>query len=407
MFCPYPNCGGDAISVPGSSCGRCQQPLLACTRCKAENRALARFCRNCGKPIALPSLEIHLGKSLRDKIKPRRLGEVRNRNSGVASFGGYLWLINRHGELYQASSGANELYYCATLPGGGFSFPLNIEEDDKRGPVIYTNNNQSILQYDILAGQVEKLFEIESNISTLVSGVLKRGQHFYFLTQGAGNDSRSLKCSDGDLSYSLGNLTFHDSLTSPLRRIGNDLWVITREKLLVFPNFSAEAPKELPWNPWHLWVTSKGVLYSEKVTTDQGDTQSVWRVTYGGRIFEHYSLVQGLRLTAKIAASHDGQTVTFIPNGIKIFDFAMNSIDELTGIVHVHNPQGILLSTPFLFWFETINRSVYAWKIRNPKVHELWSFKEEKINFSEFLVTSSSLYGFTEEEIWRWDLQGA
>lgn len=405
MSCPYPNCAGEGVVA--LSCLSCTQPLTACTECKSDNRTLARYCRNCGKPISAKSVSV--STSLKEKLSPRRLGEVRGRSANILSYGGYVWLISAHGELYKAWSGAKQLVRCATFREGGFSFPLNLELEDRRGPVIYTNNHHSIFSYSVLSAKFEKLFALEDGNSRLVSGVVKRGKDFYYLTQATAANSNShltLNSSGNKLSYLLGSFTLHDSSVSPLQCIGDDLWVITREKVFVFRN-SIESPKEFSWNPWRLWVTSKGILYSERVTGVAGTTQSVWRLTFGGRGFEQYSLATGLSLTARLATSYDGQTVLFTHSGIEVFDAAMNSVGELTGIVQVHNPQGILLSRPFIFWFETSDRSVRAWEIGESKVYSLWSFTGETANFSEFLLSGSSLYGFTEEEVWRWDLLGS
>lgn len=405
MSCPYPNCAGESV-VALPSCQSCTRPLLICSNCGAENRSLARSCRKCGKRISARNPDI--SKSLKDNISPRRLGEVRGRNPSALSYGGYLWLISDHGELYQTSSGAKALFHCATFPEGGFTFPLNLEIDDQSGPVIYTNNHHSVLRYNVLSAKIEKLFE-DGN-SRIVSGVIKRGKNFYYLTQESVADSQAhftLNTSNNKLSYPLGGSTLHDAWSSPLQRIGDDLWVITREKVLVFRNFSAEPPKEFSWSPWHVWVTPKGILYSERVKKGiTGDTQSIWRLTFGGKDFERYSLAQNLSLTARIATSQNGETVVITNSRIEVFDFAMNSIGELAGIVQVHNPQGILLSPPFIFWFETFDRSVRAWTIGDSRVHSLWSFKERRNNFSRFLLSGNSFYGFTEEEVWQWDLQG-
>lgn len=405
MSCPYPNCAGDGIAAL-SSCESCTQPLLACAECGNVNRTLARYCRNCGNLISAQSLSA--GASLNEKMAPRRLGEVRGRSASILSYGGYVWLISAHGELYKAWSGAKHLVRCATFREGGFSFPLNLEFDDKSGPAIYTNNHHSIFRYSILSARFEKLFEIED--SRLVSGVVKRGKDFYYLTQETAADSKphlTLNSSGHKLSYPLGSFTLHGSSGSPLQCIGDDIWVITREKVFVFRNFPTESPREFSWSPWRLWPTSKGILYSEKKTGVGGHTQSIWRLTFGGAGFERYSLVAGLSLTTRIATSQEGQTVLFTHSGLEVFDAAMNSDEELTGIVQVHNPQGILLSRPFIFWFETSDRSVRAWEIGESKVYSLWSFTGETVNFSEFLLSGSSLYGFTEEEVWRWDLLGS
>lgn len=406
MSCPYPNCAGEGV-VALSWCQSCTQPLLVCTDCGNDNRTLARYCRNCGKPI--PAGGLSVDTFVKEKILPRRLGEVRGRSASILSYGGYVWLMSAHGELYKASSGANQLVRCATFREGGFSFPLNLELDDN-GPVIYTNNHHSVFSYSVLSAKFEKLLELEDGNSRLVSGVVKRGKDFYYLTQETAANSKShltLNSSGNKLSYLLGSVTLHGSAVSPLQYIGDDLWVITREKVFVFRN-SIELPKEFSWNPWRVWVTSKGVLYSEKVRTGVGGTtQSIWRLTFGGGGFEQYSLAVGLSLTTRIATSQDGQAVLFTHSGIEVFDAAMNSVEELTGIVQVHNPQGILLSRPFIFWFETSDRSVRAWEIGESKVYSVWSFTGETINFSEFLLSGSSLYGFTEEEVWRWDLRGS
>jgi hypothetical protein len=311
--------------------------------------------------------------------------------------------------LYKAWSGAKQLVRCATFQEGGFSFPLNLELDDKSGPAIYTNNHHSIFRYSILSGRSEKLLEIEN--SRLISGVVKHGKNFYYLTQETAANAQphlTLNSSSHKHSYPLGNYALPGSSASPLQCIGDDLWVITREKVFLFRNFPTESPKEFSWNPWRLWPTSKGLLYSEKVRAGiAGNTQSIWRLSFGGAGFEHYSLASGLSLTTQVAASEDGQTVLFTYSGIEVFDAAMNSVEELTGIVQVHNPQGILLSRPFIFWFETSDRSVRAWEIGESKVYSLWSFTGENVNFSEFLLSGSSLYGFTEEEVRRWDLLGS
>jgi len=407
MSCPYPNCVGEGV-VALPSCPSCTQPLLSCSDCGNDNRTLARYCRNCGKPITAQSLSV--STSLKEKIVPQRLGEVRGRSASLLSFGGYVWLISAHGELYKAWSGAKHLVRCATFREGGFYFPLNLDLDDQSGPVIYTNNHHSIFRYNVLSAKFEKLFELEEPDSRLVSGVIKRGRNFYYLTQETAAGPKphlTLNSSGNKLSCPLGSFTLHDSSVSPLQCIGDDLWVITREKVFVFRNFPTESPKEFSWNPWQLWATSKGILYSEKVGTGiAGNTQSIWRLTFGGGGFEQYSLAAGLSLTTRIATSQDGQTVVFTHSGIEVFDAAMNSVEELTGIVQVHNPQGILLSSPFIFWFENSDRSVRAWEIGESKVYSLWSFTGETVNLSEFLFSGSSLYGFTEEEVWRWDLLG-
>ena len=381
------------------------RPLLTCPHCGNENRSLARYCRGCSKRI--PAQTPDISKSIRDLIAPQRLGEVRGKNPGTLTYGGFLWLISEQGELYQASGGAKQLFPCAKFPEGGFSFPLTIEIDDKNGPIIYANNHRGVFKYNVLAEKVDKLFEVADSNSRIVSGLIKRGLDFYYLTQESRAHSAvrlTLSSSDKKFSYPLAAVTLHGSLSSPLQRIGDDLWVITREKLLVFQNFSAAKPREFSWNPWRIWVTSKGILYSEKANTGVGgDTQSIWRLTFGEAGFEHYSLAEGLSLTARVATSEDGKAVIFTPSGIKVFDAALNSMAELTGIVQVHNPQAIQLSPPFIFWFETADRSIRAWTIGASRIFSLWSFTAS-VNFSQFLLTGSSLYGFTEEEVWRWGL---
>jgi hypothetical protein len=333
---------------------------------------------------------------------------VRGRNPSTVLYGGYLWLISDRGELYQTSTGASQLFCCATFPEGGFTFSLNLEIDDNNGPVIYTNNHHAAFRYSVLSGKIDKLFEVEVNNSRIVSGVIRRGRTFYYLTQDTATGADFiLNSSDKKFSYPLGSFTLHDSSISPLQLIGDDLWVVTREKVLLFRNSSPETPKEFSWKPWHIWVTFKGILYSERVTTAvTGDTQSIWGLTFGGQGFERYPYAGDLSLTARIAANQDGQAVTFTSSGIEVFDSTMNSIGKLTGIVQVENPKAILLSNSFISWFETSDRSVRAWALGDPKVYSLWSFTQT-VNFSKFLLSGSSLYGFTDEEVWRWDLVGA
>ncbi|MEK6280181.1 MAG: hypothetical protein AABN95_07475 [Acidobacteriota bacterium] len=348
---------------------------------------------------------------MKNRIEPLRVGELQNLSPEVTSYRGILWLMTTLGELYQTSSGATQLSKCATLPGSGFSFPLSIDEDDRRGPSIHANNNETSFRYDILSGKYEGLFDADGNYRAFASAVVRHAESFYYLTKDFHDDAITqieIRSSGAKLRYSLQGLSLLDSSTSPLQHIGTDLWVITREKLIVFPNFSADAVKELDWNPWRIWVTAKGIWYSEKLKSGySGNRQSILRVTFEGKEIERYSLEEELLLTAKIAASpRHGQIAAFTPQAIQIFDFAMNKIDELAGIVQIHSPQGILFTPPFLFWFEAINRSVFAWHIRTSKVYELWSF-EEGVDVSHLLRVGCSLYGLTKKDIWRWDLLDA
>jgi hypothetical protein len=370
---------------------------------------LARYCSKCGKQIRYQGFAAQVTESLKNQIEPIRVAEVHALNYDVASYGPFIWALSESGELYETSSGVRQLKKCITLPGDGFIFPLNVEENVRLGPVVYANNSRTCFQYTLLTGKSQELFKVDASIGTIASGVLKHGENLYYLTRDNGKpESLTLRSTGGSEGYRLNDLIVADSLIQPLHCVDNDLWLITREKLLIFPDFSFDNCKELHWNPWRIWTTSNGLWYSErKQIPHLGEKQSLLRVTFEGGEFGRYTLAGEFPLTTKIAVDqNDGQLATLTPQAIKIHDFAMNTIDEFSDIVQTSNPQGALLTSSFLFWFEAENRSVYGWEIQSREIRRLSSF-ERNISFSRFVLVTGALYGLASEEIWKWDLLGS
>ena len=50
MLCPYPGCS-EEIKPEYTSCVKCESPIVFCKHCKAPNRAMSVYCRQCGRPI--------------------------------------------------------------------------------------------------------------------------------------------------------------------------------------------------------------------------------------------------------------------------------------------------------------------------------------------------------------------
>lgn len=409
MTCPYPYCGSESDSlVTQGPCGRCRQYAFLCRNCGSVNRVLARFCCNCGTKIRYQLSDAQISASLKNQIEPTRVAEVHGLNHDLASYGPFVWALSECGDLYETSSGVQQLKKCLTLPGGGFTFPLRVEENERLGPVVYANNSRTCFRYTHLTGESKEVFKVDGMGDSIAGGVLKHGENFYYLTTDDGMQGPAMLRSTGSSeSYPLNDVTVADSLFHPLHCVGNDLWLLTREKLLVFPGFSLDSCKELHWNPWHIWTTNNGLWYSEKKQIPQlGEKQSLFRVTFEGGEFGRYALVQELPLTAKIAVDlYEGQIAILTPQAIKVHDFTMNTIDGFSGVVQTNNPLGVLLTSSFLFWFEAENRSVYGWEIQSREIRRL-SSSERKISFSRFVLVAGALYGLAKEEIWKWDLLG-
>lgn len=409
MRCPYQACGAElSFSSDRSNCDSCFRPLVICLGCESAQRAFSRFCAQCGEKISLPELEDNIAKSLRDNLEPIRVGGVRRLNPQMVSYGGALWLLSERGEIFDTVDGS-KLKRRTTLPGKNYTFPFNVEEDDQLGPLIYTNNNQAFGRYRIFADKYDELLAADGKSEAFLSSVLRTPESCFYLTPSEDSGSFRLKSTrPSEWSCELNGVTPFGSNVQPLCQIGNDLWVVGREKLIVLPRFSPAERKEFEWNPLRAWISSNGILYSERLETGYlGDKQRLTQITFEGNDFDLYSSDELFPFTAKVAVSAvEGQIAIFRPESITTYDSTMNIISQLPGVAHVNDPEAILFMPPFLFWFESDDRSVYAWWTKTSRVWKLSSF-ENDISFSCFALVGGSLYGAAHEDIWKWDLLAA
>lgn len=111
--CPYPGCRRSGSS--GERCPQCAGRIKVCTRCREENRRLARFCRECGQLMGEQPADWvgHRGGSERRSFSPLdprgplrniELAEVNTLKlgascSGLLFYDGYLIAISEEGEV--------------------------------------------------------------------------------------------------------------------------------------------------------------------------------------------------------------------------------------------------------------------------------------------------------------------
>lgn len=415
MPCPYPGCNGEIKSgFVSLYCENCAQPAVLCPECQTGNRSLARHCRSCGKEIRaihnLTALDIFSRPPKPRKTQPVKVGTVHNVFPELKPYGGYLWAVNYDGEIYRLCTEKPHLEKCAELPGDGFSFPWIVEEDDSRGPLIYANNERSIYEFEVLTGRYRELFDMTASNpnDSLCSGILKADGCFYFLIRRRSEkESLLLKCiGNSQWEYELGDASLSGSDYQPIRKIQDSLWVLTRERLMIFPQSADGPPKEISWDPWHVLPTEKGIWYSRRFQSDDGRKHALSKVTFERDRIVESVLLDDLPLTTNFAVSpQDGRIAIFWPGSVKVYEFNKSLYNEVTGILDIRNTLGVLLDPPFLFWHEAEDRSVYQWNIDARDVGALVSSWEGE-SFSQFFLAYGYLFGLAKGEIWRWDLSG-
>lgn len=412
MLCPYPNCGNDIhLAGTGAHCSSCAQPILVCPMCQALNRTLARYCRNCGGPIRFSELSTDgFSRWALQPIAPVKVGELFGLSAELVAYGGYLWAMNFDGELYRIARAESKMKRCGGLPGSRYTFPFSIEEDEKRGPVIYANNASALFRYEILRDRFDEVQGLYRSGDVLISSVLKVKGNYYCLVRRGGDEGHVfLRCAGTtEWEFPLGGLSLLSAEVQPIRQIGESLWVFTQEKLLVFPNFSRSEMKEMAWSPWRIFPSDSGIWYSQRAQTGHfGEQQSIWRITFEGKDIERVALEEDLPVTARVAVNpHGGQIAIFASQNARVFEFNKHRYGRLEGIIEINNPEILVLSPSLLCWFEPERQTVYGWLVETSKIWALWTF-DWKINFSRLFLTDGCLYGLTNEEVWRWDLVGS
>lgn len=412
MFCPYPDCNGQ---IPEADylvyCGSCGQPSFFCPHCREPNRSMARHCHHCGRQVALSASQVLPVNGLAQRqVPPVRLGDVNRLCPELTPFGGYLWGVSYYGDVYRLGRGGERLKRCCDLPGSGFEYQPLADADDERGPLLYINDQSRLYRFNMLSWKYEEVFGLEEERRTFASGVVKAKKHYCFLSFDEARSAAALRCVGPEgWEYSLKGLTLPESPRSPLRRIGDALWVFTREKLLVFPQFSPVGVKELNWRPWRIFPSETGVWYTEKVQAgNSGEVQRLRRAGFEGqKIQEFYDQeFEALPLTTRVAADASGeQAAAFFPQTIKLLNSGMIKLRDTVPMLEISNPECVLLSPSVVFWFEAGERTLKGWPVGTNRVWSLWSF-DRPVSFSRFIVNDRCLYGLTGEEIWQWDLSG-
>jgi hypothetical protein len=171
MRCPYPRCD-EVINLEGEvgECTYCREPLHACQKCRAVNRAMARFCQACGAAVEYPPFRperlIQKHKAL---TRPARLVGIPNPVwVPPLSYRGYLWLLSSGGQLYRLSAQASEAVPIVML-GDGFGRCASVirevavsPESDLIDPWLVTASSHEVKAVSLISGRVRTLATADS-----------------------------------------------------------------------------------------------------------------------------------------------------------------------------------------------------------------------------------------------------
>jgi hypothetical protein len=409
-YCPYPDCG-QPVDTGDASCRACLQPLIFCSKCQQANRGFARFCRQCDNRVRLANQEPRLHETrvmdLDGLVKAVRLAEIDQLHPEMVSCGGYLWAINFAGELFRFSGGVQPEKYAA-LPGTGFRFPLRVTEDDDEGPILFTNNERVAFKFRIFTREHEEVFKL-SDAELFKSVVLYHGDDLFFVCHDSRRDAPLVlrRVGSQDSEYQLGDSTLVENGAQPIQEINGSLCLLTSKNLVCFAQSSLVPRGEFAWHPWLLFPSSSGLSYARKADPGPlGQKQDLVRLALVDAEISELVLETSLSITAKVAVDAEtGRLAVFSSDSIKLFDPDKRKPTEPRPIVDISNPEAALLTSDLLFWFESEERCLYVWHIGTHRVRKLAIFKEPA-TLSRLFYVNGSLFGLSNEEIWRWDLLG-
>jgi len=412
MSCPYPNCG-KPVETWQTHCFSCNDPLFSCSLCDTANRAFARYCRHCKHPLtSSQSQKINTRLSSersRRQIELVNLGQIRGLQPDLIIYGGYLWGITLDGVLYRIS-GNSKPEKVGIVPGRGFSFPLAMEEDEKEGATLYANNEKAAFKFRIFDKQHEEILRL-GEPDVFRSSVLRAAGNFYFLCQ-AGNDGplKIKRVGSVRSEHVLENSRPLKTLTQPIHRAGKSVWVLMTEGAYWFDGSSPLAAHEkISWQPWNVLPSRNGVWYSTKTDSgDFGQRQKLVKLVSDGHELAQSDLRQDISITAKLAVDAEtGELAVLSSESIQAFDFDQRIAGFLpTDIIDINNPEAALLTSGFLFWLETKDRTVYVWTVGTRQARPLFSIAES-VPLSRLFYNNGSLFGLSNEEVLRWDLLDA
>jgi hypothetical protein len=335
---------------------------------------------------------------------PINLGEIQGLSPKMLSYGGYLWAINFEGELFRLSAATRTPEKVAEFPGNGYVFAMTTENDERRGPMLYANNHEAIYSLGLLDNRQDIVAQQLNACDSLTSGIVKFDGSLYFLYRREMNGSSFVVKRVGatNAEYPLNGLTLAQRPVNPVQNVANSLCVLTNEKLLFF-NSNLSAVREIPWVPWQIFSSQRGVWYSERQRQGSDlDKQTILRIEPSRQQAE--PLNEAVPVTAKLTVDHkDGRLAIMNSDSISLFEFNQHLTPLPRGSIDIINVEATLLTSTFLVWFETQDRSIYIWLIGEQYVLKLFTFADE-IVISHLFYANGALFGIAKDSIWRWHL---
>jgi hypothetical protein len=324
------------------------------------------------------------------RLQIQRVGTPRQIFSQVKTYGGFLWAIDSDGGVYRTSPWDNSLITAiADLPGTDFSSSFTIKENPDQSPCLYGNNKEAMFRVNLLTGKTDLLFKAAKD-EIIISDGFQKSSDVFFLTQRNGNIF--LRCiGEHEWDHIISESYQRDDYSYGLSEVNNSLWVVTPNKIVVFPNFTAERALEKLWSPRRTFITDKGVWY-----TTVGERQAIYRLSFEEGSIVETLFKENLPLTARVAANTvGGEIAIFLPNSVDVYEFGKNLLQSLRGIVDIQNPTAFV-SPPLICWHDNQSHYIHVWKLGNQSLSLSCPVKDFS-HLSQILIAYGCLIALTED----------